>query len=242
MKYSYTHANKTYSVVALKDGSILEIRRGERTFPAEDKADQQTWASLDAWKATWPADASPSFFSTSRSSVPSPSASPSASSPDFPVDRAIIDRIFTDSHPNLRLGVPSAPGIRELKKDIRGEEWLLKNYYGKKAKLESYDIQSRDWYIKSVEKKKQRLATCHTLPFHHAIDTCRVSAPHVYVSCKGIMMPVYFNRECGVVIICEYDPTEKRRERKIHRPEELGVTADSTFYRLNKYTHMFVPV
>jgi hypothetical protein len=239
MKYSYTHANKTYSVVALKDGSILEIRRGDRTFPAEDKADQQAWDSLDAWKATWPAGATDS----SSSSVPSPSrSSPAPPTPDFPVDRAIIDRIFTDSHPNLRLGIPSAPGIRELKKDIRGEEWLIKNYYGKKAKLESYEIQSRDWHIKLLEEKKQRLATCHTLPFQHAIDTCSVSAPHVYVACKGIMMPVYFNRECGVVIICEYDPAKKRRDGKIHRPEELGVTADSAFYRLNKYTHLFVPV
>jgi hypothetical protein len=57
MKFKYTHANKTYSVVTLKDDSILEIRRGDRTFPANNKADQQRWPSLDDWKSTWPADA-----------------------------------------------------------------------------------------------------------------------------------------------------------------------------------------
>jgi hypothetical protein len=55
------------------------------------------------------------------------------------------------------------------------------------------------------------------------------------------MLPVYFNREFGIVVICEYDLASNRK-RKIYRPEELGVTADSTFYRLNKYMHVFVPV
>jgi hypothetical protein len=224
MKHSYTHEGKTYSVVALADGSVLEIRRGDRTFPAKNKADQQRWPSLDAWKATWPAGSTPISFSNAFN----------------PVDCAIIDRFFT-LRPNMVLGLPSAHAIRKLKKEIREYEWILKNQYNTNLKLKPYEVENRDWHITTLEKKKQLLATCHTLPFQHAIDNCSVSSPHFYVSHKGIMLPVYFNREFGIVVICEYDLASNRK-RKIYRPEELGVTADSTFYRLNKYMHVFVPV
>jgi hypothetical protein len=59
-KYSYKPANPTESssIVILRDGAALEIRRGTKTsWPAGEE--RQRWPSLEAWIATLPAGAQP---------------------------------------------------------------------------------------------------------------------------------------------------------------------------------------
>ena len=80
MKLSYTHANKKYSVVVLKDGSVMEIRRGDMTF-AGAAADRKTWASVDAWKATWPETATPTPIVTLKSTPKSKEPTPKPKAP-----------------------------------------------------------------------------------------------------------------------------------------------------------------
>lgn len=58
MLHSYTFNDKTYSVISHEDGSVTEYQRGPRRLYYGD-GDRQTWASLDEWVATWPANASP---------------------------------------------------------------------------------------------------------------------------------------------------------------------------------------
>jgi hypothetical protein len=230
MKHSYTHSNKTFSVVALADGSAMEIRRGDRTFRPAD-TDRGRWASLDAWKATWPAEATPAT-SSSNAATPKPKTA-------APVPNPIISHVLTDYRSNLKLGLPSAGGIRRLKKEIADDEWILNRYYNK-PKLETYEVQYRKKLIQEIAKKKTALEGCKHLPAQHAIDTARFGKASVYVSHGGVMMPVFCNKEENVVLIRGFDPVKGRF--KTYTPEELGVTIASTFYRQDSYTHVFVPL
>ena len=55
--HSYTHDNQKYSVIVLKDGRAMEIRRGTMTFAAHEKHGRSYWPTVEAWKATWPTGA-----------------------------------------------------------------------------------------------------------------------------------------------------------------------------------------
>jgi hypothetical protein len=56
MKYSFKNDTTKSSVIVLRDGRALEIRRGEKTsFSADER---QTWPTLDEWMATLPDGAS----------------------------------------------------------------------------------------------------------------------------------------------------------------------------------------
>lgn len=56
MKYSFKNESVKSSVVVLRDGRAMEVRRGEKTSFAA--GERQMWASLDAWMATLPDGAS----------------------------------------------------------------------------------------------------------------------------------------------------------------------------------------
>lgn len=58
MEYSYkpVDAAAASSVVILKDGRALEVRRGEKTTWAAGE-EQKCWSSLEEWRASLPADA-----------------------------------------------------------------------------------------------------------------------------------------------------------------------------------------
>jgi hypothetical protein len=56
MKYSFKSDSVQSSVIVLRDGRAMEVRRGEKT--SFTKAERQTWPSLDAWMATLPDGAS----------------------------------------------------------------------------------------------------------------------------------------------------------------------------------------
>lgn len=53
-KYSFRTDNFSSSVIVLRDGRAMEVRRTEKTVFAE--GERQYWPSLDAWKATLPLD------------------------------------------------------------------------------------------------------------------------------------------------------------------------------------------
>jgi hypothetical protein len=61
---SYIHDNQKFSVVSLKDGRVMEIRRGSMTFGNSNRDQRQYWDSVDAWTATWPTDSTPCDSST----------------------------------------------------------------------------------------------------------------------------------------------------------------------------------
>jgi len=232
MKHSYTHSNKTFSVIALADGSAMEIRRGDRTFRSKD-TDRGRWASLDAWRATWPADAAEATQPPTPRTKSSSNAAPSTTDP-------IIARVLSNYKPNLKLGLPSAGAIRRLKKEIANDEWILNRYYNK-PKLESYEVSSRDHFVQSIAKMKTALKGAAVLPAQHAIDTAHFGKANVFVSHGGTMMPVFYNKEENVILIRGFDPTVKGR-CKTYTPAELGVTAASSFYQQNSYHHVFVPL
>jgi hypothetical protein len=216
MKFSYTHADKTYSVVTLKDGSILEIRRGDRTFPADNKADQQTWPSLDAWKATWPADATPV--------VPPPPS----------VAETIIARFCAGKHSNVTCG-PTEQEVSAYNTLLQKNRERLAFYTQKAEDIRGacvYEIQYRRmniaYYIREIAQHEKFLRGEHTYPpeFKHS---------NLYVHHEGGLHPVYHNRHDNRVII-------RVHKKGNFTPEKLGITADSKFFARDKYEDVFVPL
>jgi hypothetical protein len=71
-KYSYKPANPTESssVVILRDGAALEIRRGTKTSWSAGE-ERRRWPSLEAWIATLPAGAQPVNTSGTKGSTTS---------------------------------------------------------------------------------------------------------------------------------------------------------------------------
>jgi hypothetical protein len=63
----------------------------------------------------------------------------------------------------------------------------------------------------------------------------------IYVSHGGSLHPVYHNCKENIIYIRFHDPTAKSGE-KVCTPEELGITADSAFYKRNPYSDMFEPL
>ncbi len=67
MKYSYKSDTIQSSVVVLRDGRAMEVRRGKDTYFAGK--DRQMWASVDVWISTLPAGAKVEITGKSHSDV-----------------------------------------------------------------------------------------------------------------------------------------------------------------------------
>jgi hypothetical protein len=226
MKFSYTHEGKTYSVVTLKDDSVLEIRRGDRTFPEDDREDQQTWDSLDDWKATWPEGATASSASSASSSS---NAAASAPPPPATLASTIIQRFIKNRHTNMEL-FPSDDEVEGYSQRLEYAKARLEAYRKKKdpklIKTGEFEVA---FYQQKIDNYNKFLRGEYKYPPNFTGHS------YVYVSHDGCLHPVYHNRAEDVVII-------RIHAKGDFTPEELGITADSKFYARDTYDDMFVPL
>lgn len=64
------------SVVVIRDGSLLEVRKGNNTFKGAKNADRFSWATLEEWKATLPPGATFAVSGQVRAASASVSSNP----------------------------------------------------------------------------------------------------------------------------------------------------------------------
>ncbi len=253
MKYSYTHEGKTYSVIQIKSGSILEVRRGDRTFTPEDR-DRGFWMSVEDWKGSWPAGAvevtikrrrDPGTSSSNAATSSSNAAAPPASSrpvrkvPPPPSLASIIMKRYC-------IGVKS--NFVELEdynvRHIHSCAKELKEYTAKLAEYEKSPPITGLWSLKydaakDIIKYNTKVLSKDgiqqyldgKLPFAPKID-CH---SRVLVYHKGNIYPIYHNKQKDLVYV-------RIHGKGFFTPEELGITADSKFFKHTYEEDEFVPM
>jgi hypothetical protein len=252
MKHSYTHSNKTFSVIALADGSALEIRRGDRTFRPAD-SDCGRWASLDAWKATWPADAEPV--------VPTPHTPP----------RTSVSNAAEPMKPTSCTTAPPAP--RKAPKTQSLASMIMKRFcVGVKSnivELDSCDVNHIHRCAADLQKAQAELAAYekspptdwhgqlsvrvakHDLEYNQGVlgkdgiqqflDGKLPFAPkiechsRVFVYHNDRIYPVYHNKQKDLVYV-------RIHGKGFFTPEELGITMESKFFKHTHDDDVFVPM
>lgn len=234
MKLSYTHADKKYSVVTLKDGRVMEIRRGDQTFAGKAAEERKFWDSMDAWAATWPDGVTIASSASSASNSPS-----SAKQPLSP----IIQRYCRGLPYNVTAAGPSSEDLSHYTDRIKMMNARLESFraHAKRNPDKTFadEIRTALWEIDYYTKKLQTHQKFLSGEYKYPPRFIRKSK--IYVSHGGTLLPVYHNINENLVYVRVHDPTAKKGE-KTCTPEELGVTADSKFYKRNTYSDMFEPL
>ncbi len=208
----------------------MEIRRGDQTFAG--KVERRTWDSVDAWAATWPAD-------VTNASYFAPSSSPKAKQPKNP----IIQRYFRGLPYNVTTTGPSPSDINSYHRRLEMVNARLESFRNQAKRNPAVtfadEIKTALWDIDYYTKKLQTHEAFGR--GEHKYSPAFIRKSKIYVSHGGTLYPVYHNINENIVYIRVYDPTDKSGE-KTYTPEELGVTADSKFYKRSLYSDMFVPL
>jgi hypothetical protein len=105
MIHSYSQGGKTYAVIEEEDGIVVEHQRGDRIFGHFDD-EKDFWDDMDAWRATWPADA------VAGPSVPVPEIHP------------ILKKYFWTHLSNIRM----APNDEDIRQEKLEYECCSKSY------------------------------------------------------------------------------------------------------------------
>lgn len=183
----------------------MEIRRGTMTFGSHKHTERSIWSSLDAWKASWPTGASPCAAS----------AAPSA--PRHP----IIDRYLRGRQSNM-YRVPSPEQIEFIKCQ---EGWAKERVAECQNKPEV--ARSAAHWQKQVDAATQRLRNYEE--FQHGrydYNPTITGNSYTFVKHGDRLLQVFHNRLENIVYICD-----NSNGFKFYTPEQLGITADSQFYR-----------
>ena len=135
MKVSYSFEGKTYSAVVCRDGSVLEIRRGDITFPFGCDDKPQRWNSVEEWTAAQPAGSVP-ITVENKPRKPKPIREP-------------LGGIFAQYKPNITIS--KRDKSHSYIKYIREYE----------QKLETADLASCQYYQRVIDRCKNELANLH---------------------------------------------------------------------------------
>jgi hypothetical protein len=209
MKYSYSFENKVFSVVVTSDGGVIEIRRGEVTFPRGATTKPNRWTSLDEWRATWPVGAN----------QPAPKTNTASSSTD-----PILNLFYKHK---IRTGLTFGPPNR-----AESDAHVTIRYYSGQLKACQADPVKYGDYIagaqQQIEVAKKTLTRCKrykagTYDFPARI----VGTLRVYVMKDGALYPVVHHGVRGLVRVCEWDATS--RKHTFISPSEFGIDDNSQF-------------
>jgi hypothetical protein len=199
--YSYKPASGVLTegastVVTLRTGELLELRRGEKTRWAVDEA-RHKWATLEEWKATLPADA--------EIKVRAAAAADAIGSADFERVRAML--IEHKCRPYMRMwaqtNATDASEYRRCAEEIHQHvEWIVCRNNGDVSIMNRWD---RDWlskqYAKAADYRVRAEALAkepYTRYFSHgykSLGTCRLLARR---TSDGMFIPLFLDLERGL--------------------------------------------
>ena len=218
---SYIHNNKKYSVVALKDGRAMEVRRGTVTFNHRNKEDRKHWDSVDAWTASWPAGATPCNSSTPTTATRDP----------------IIQRYFRGL-PSSVITSPSKAKLDDYAARIAHAEENMKHLKACKYEYPSHERAAKSniaYYTKKLQEHTAFLRGEYVyLPTY-------IHKTKIYVSHNGSLHPVYHNKKENTVFVRMYDP-DTQGDSMSYTAASLGITVDSKFFKRSDYDDVFVPL
>lgn len=171
-KYSFKSVEKKSSVVVLKDGRVMELRRENKTCFA--KGERQFWASLDEWKATLPAGAEVTVSGVRE--------------PVKPTGNPVLDRIL--AHGGQRRSTMHCVGTRRKILAANKEHCLsqLQRYSPVSPCYDHYKMQ-----LPMIEK-----AIAETTVDNKIFRPSRNSRYFVQAE-DGVFCEIHYSREDGVV-------------------------------------------
>ena len=199
--YSYKPASGVLTegastVVTLKTGELLELRRGQKTYWAADEP-RHRWATLEEWKATLPADA--------EIKVRAAAAAVSGSA-DFERVRAML--VEHKCRPYMRMwartNATDASEYRRCADEIhRDVEWIVCRNNGDVAIMNRWE---RDWlskqYAKAADYRVRASEALAKEPYtryvsqgYKSLGTCRLLARR---TSDGMFIPLFLDLGRGL--------------------------------------------